>query len=137
MKRIRQILFIFISLLILLISVIFYGITRSEPPKDLSKNTTFTLICGNAYSSGNLEKGKEMFNSNCAACHKLDAKSTGPALRNVDSLVFVKWMIRKNHKIDTTKIDQLGIDYHQITFNDIVNKENLPFLIDYCSGIRN
>lgn len=28
-------------------------------------------------------KGKELFNSKCAACHKLDAKSTGPALRGV------------------------------------------------------
>src|SRR5690606_17688130 len=26
-------------------------------------------------------KGKELFNANCAACHKLDANSTGPALR--------------------------------------------------------
>ena len=25
-------------------------------------------------------KGKELFNSNCAACHNLDRKMTGPAL---------------------------------------------------------
>jgi len=28
-------------------------------------------------------KGKALFNSNCAACHKLDKKMTGPALRGV------------------------------------------------------
>lgn len=28
-------------------------------------------------------KGKELFNSQCAACHKMDANSTGPALRGV------------------------------------------------------
>ncbi|MBC7523792.1 MAG: c-type cytochrome [Flavobacterium sp.] len=28
-------------------------------------------------------KGKELFNGNCASCHKMDAKMTGPALRNV------------------------------------------------------
>ncbi len=28
-------------------------------------------------------KGKELFNSNCAACHNLDKKMTGPALRGV------------------------------------------------------
>jgi len=28
-------------------------------------------------------KGKELFNSNCAACHNLDRKMTGPALRGV------------------------------------------------------
>ena len=28
--------------------------------------------------------GKSLFNANCAACHKLDKKMTGPALRNVE-----------------------------------------------------
>jgi len=28
--------------------------------------------------------GKALFNANCAACHKLDKKMTGPALRNVE-----------------------------------------------------
>jgi cytochrome c2 len=28
-------------------------------------------------------KGKELFNANCAACHNLDKKMTGPALRGV------------------------------------------------------
>ncbi len=30
-------------------------------------------------------KGKSLFNANCAACHKLDKKMTGPALRNVET----------------------------------------------------
>lgn len=30
-------------------------------------------------------KGKALFNANCAACHKLDKKMTGPALRNVET----------------------------------------------------
>ena len=34
-----------------------------------------------ASSGGDAAKGKELFNANCAACHKLDAKSTGPALK--------------------------------------------------------
>jgi mono/diheme cytochrome c family protein len=29
--------------------------------------------------------GKALFNSNCASCHKLDKKMTGPALRNVEA----------------------------------------------------
>lgn len=32
---------------------------------------------------GDAAAGKALFNANCAACHKLDAKSTGPALRGV------------------------------------------------------
>ena len=33
---------------------------------------------------GDPEKGKSLFNSNCAACHKLDKKMTGPALRYIE-----------------------------------------------------
>ena len=30
-------------------------------------------------------KGKQLFNQNCAACHALNRKMTGPALANVES----------------------------------------------------
>ena len=33
---------------------------------------------------GDPTKGKSLFNANCAACHQLDKKMTGPALRNVE-----------------------------------------------------
>lgn len=33
---------------------------------------------------GDPVNGKSLFNANCAACHKLDKKMTGPALRNVE-----------------------------------------------------
>ncbi|NNC50177.1 MAG: c-type cytochrome [Flaviramulus sp.] len=34
---------------------------------------------------GDPVKGKSLFNANCAACHQLDKKMTGPALRNVEA----------------------------------------------------
>ncbi|WP_047551875.1 c-type cytochrome [Psychroserpens sp. Hel_I_66] len=34
---------------------------------------------------GDPAKGKTLFNTNCASCHQLDRKMTGPALRNVES----------------------------------------------------
>ena len=37
-------------------------------------------------------KGKELFNSNCAACHKLDGKATGPELRGVASKYDASWL---------------------------------------------
>ncbi|NNF19264.1 MAG: c-type cytochrome [Flavobacteriaceae bacterium] len=36
-------------------------------------------------SAGDAAKGKQLFNQNCAACHALDRKMTGPALANVES----------------------------------------------------
>ncbi|WP_092466835.1 c-type cytochrome [Winogradskyella thalassocola] len=34
---------------------------------------------------GDPANGKSLFNSNCAACHKLDKPMTGPALRNIEA----------------------------------------------------
>ncbi len=42
-------------------------------------------------------KGKELFNSNCAACHKLDAKATGPALRGVANKHDMAWIYKWVH----------------------------------------
>ncbi|AWG24043.1 cytochrome c3 family protein [Flavobacterium kingsejongi] len=42
-------------------------------------------------------KGKALFNSNCAACHKLDAKSTGPALRGVAEKHDKEWLYKWIH----------------------------------------
>ncbi len=39
-------------------------------------------------SDGDPVKGKQLYNTNCAACHKLDAKMTGPALRNVEARLY-------------------------------------------------
>ena len=45
-------------------------------------------------SGGDAAKGKELFNANCAACHKLDAKATGPALRGVSSRREKAWLYK-------------------------------------------
>ncbi|HSN48408.1 MAG TPA: c-type cytochrome [Flavobacterium sp.] len=43
---------------------------------------------------GDPVKGKELFNTNCAACHKLDAKATGPALRGVGAKYEKAWLYK-------------------------------------------
>ncbi|TPG39224.1 c-type cytochrome [Flavobacterium pectinovorum] len=50
-----------------------------------------------ATSGGDPVKGKELFNANCAACHKLDAKSTGPALRGVAGRHEMAWIYKWVH----------------------------------------
>ena len=44
--------------------------------------------------SQDVAKGKELFNTNCAACHKLDGKATGPALRDVASKYDKEWLYK-------------------------------------------
>lgn len=43
-------------------------------------------------TAGDPAKGKELFNSLCAACHKLDSKATGPALRGVAEKHDTEWL---------------------------------------------
>jgi mono/diheme cytochrome c family protein len=50
-----------------------------------------------ATSGGDAAKGKELFNANCAACHKLDAKATGPALRGVGAKYEKEWLYKWIH----------------------------------------
>ncbi|PKB16203.1 quinol:cytochrome c oxidoreductase pentaheme cytochrome subunit [Flavobacterium sp. 5] len=50
-----------------------------------------------ASSGGDAAKGKELFNTNCAACHKLDAKSTGPALRGISEKHEMAWIYKWVH----------------------------------------
>jgi mono/diheme cytochrome c family protein len=47
-----------------------------------------------AKSGGDPVAGKAIFNANCAACHKLDAASTGPALRNVSQRHQMAWIYK-------------------------------------------
>ncbi|HEU4497136.1 MAG TPA: c-type cytochrome, partial [Flavobacterium sp.] len=42
--------------------------------------------------AGDAAAGKALFNANCAACHKLDAKMTGPALRGVTERHDREWL---------------------------------------------
>lgn len=42
---------------------------------------SFSLLTA---QEGDPKNGRSLFNSNCASCHKLDKKMTGPALRNVE-----------------------------------------------------
>lgn len=68
--------------------------------KSISKTFVFAFFFVLAVTStasaqdGDPAKGKELFNANCAACHKLDAKSTGPALRGVASKYDKEWLYK-------------------------------------------
>ena len=51
-------------------------------------STTADAVVGQSDgTAGDPVKGKQLFNQNCAACHALDRKMTGPALANVESRI--------------------------------------------------
>ena len=57
-------------------------------------SVAFVLVTSLSAFSQDAAKGKELFNTNCAACHKLDAKATGPALRGVEAKYDKEWLYK-------------------------------------------
>jgi mono/diheme cytochrome c family protein len=47
-----------------------------------------------ATGAGDPVAGKALFNTNCAACHKLDDRATGPALRGVANKYDMNWLYK-------------------------------------------
>lgn len=41
-------------------------------------------------------------------------------------------IINKKNRIDSTKIEEFGIDYHKITFSKTLNKKDINNIIEYC-----
>ena len=67
------------------------GVSAQEP---VAAATSAPAAAAPASGSGDPVKGKELFNANCAACHKLDAKMTGPALRGVGDKYDKEWLYK-------------------------------------------
>lgn len=70
-------------------------------------------------------KGKKLFNSNCAACHKLHKKLIGPALGNISERRKLSWTVEfiKDSKALMTKGDKDAIG--------VFNKYNKIPMISY------
>lgn len=95
------------------------------------------IICGtkNTPLDEDASQGKTFFNANCAACHKLDAKITGPALRNTNLFTLKKWLLtNKNKKINKNKFDMLGIDYHRVTWQETITDKDIKNLNAYINS---
>ena len=54
---------------------------------------TFALSFSSVFSQeADVEAGKKLFNANCAACHKLNKKAVGPALKGVSAKYDREWL---------------------------------------------
>lgn len=88
-------------------------------------------------------KGKELFNSNCAACHKLDGASTGPALRGVverhdgDVEWLHKWIKSSSSLIKSgdARAVKLFNEWNKVVMNDFpgLSDQNIDDILAYVS----
>lgn len=70
------------------------SLSAQEAAPAASADATAKTDAPASTSAGDPVKGKELFNSNCAACHNLDKKMTGPALRGVSGKYDMAWIYK-------------------------------------------
>lgn len=94
----------------------------------LAENAAIDQInfCGTqAFYEENHAEGKKIFNTNCAACHRLDRKMIGPALRNIattyDSMNLSNYIRGKKHTIEDKGYGLDCIIFPQLSDEDIMD----------------
>jgi hypothetical protein len=75
--------------LALMLTFSFTSFSQATPPAAATPVTASTPATATA--GGDAVAGKALFNANCAACHNLDRKMTGPALRGVTGRHAREW----------------------------------------------
>jgi mono/diheme cytochrome c family protein len=78
--------------LALILSISFTSFAQDAAPVSADSVVTPATSGG-----GDAAIGKELFNANCAACHKLDAKATGPMLRGIAAKYDKAWLYKWIH----------------------------------------
>jgi len=86
-------------------------------------------------------KGKNIFNANCAACHKLDVKLIGPALANISDKRSADWLkawIKDNNALRTSgDADAIAIyeEYNKMPMTAFpqLSDEDIDALLAYTS----
>ncbi|MGV3697095.1 c-type cytochrome [Flavobacterium sp.] len=79
--------------LALMLTFSFTSFSQATPPAAATTAAApAAAAAAPAAGAGDPVAGKALFNANCAACHKLDSKSTGPALRGVKEKHDMAWI---------------------------------------------
>lgn len=100
------------------------------------------LLCFSTHAlAQDVAKGKQLFNSQCAACHKLDGDMTGPALRHVADRHSREWLhswIKNSSgmiKSGDAAAVKLFNDWNQVPMNSFPNlsDEDIDNILAYTS----
>ena len=82
-------------------------------------------FCGTKNLSINAKEGRSLFNTTCAACHKLDKDMTGPALRDMgktyDTLTIFKYLQGDKTAIKSKDYPTPCMRFPELTVEDISN----------------
>ena len=122
--------------LILIIGISYFVYINNQPKYLVCGTETPILICGTVSPNLNeyAQKGKQIFNANCAACHKLTKNMIGPPLAKTDSILLWNWMTINNAKIDSSKIKEWGIDFHKNQWSQVLNPDEINELYEYINA---
>ncbi|MBU3680321.1 MAG: c-type cytochrome [Flavobacterium sp.] len=90
-NSISRVLFLSIALSL---SISFISFAQTPAPAAPAADPATSTAMAAPAAGGDAAKGKELFNANCAACHKLDAKATGPALRGIANKYDMAWLYK-------------------------------------------
>ncbi|MFM2266265.1 MAG: hypothetical protein RLZ77_1685 [Bacteroidota bacterium] len=90
-NSISRVLFLSIALSL---SISFTSFAQTPAPAAPAADPAAATAMAAPAAGGDAAKGKELFNANCAACHKLDAKATGPALRGIANKYDMAWLYK-------------------------------------------
>jgi cytochrome c551/c552 len=88
---------IFSLALLLTFSLSTYSQEKTTTPAPAPDATATMATAAPVTGAGDAVAGKGLFNANCAACHKLDVKSTGPALRGIANKYDMAWIYKWVH----------------------------------------
>lgn len=80
--------------LALALSISISSFSQNAAPAPVATDAAAPAADAKSSGSGDAAAGKALFNANCAACHKLDAKATGPALRGVANKYDKAWLYK-------------------------------------------
>jgi mono/diheme cytochrome c family protein len=80
--------------LALMLTFSFTSFSQATPPATDAAATAPATAAPAATAGGDPVAGKALFNANCAACHALDKKMTGPALRGVSAKYDMAWLYK-------------------------------------------
>lgn len=124
----KQFAFISIAVIIGGLGILFIALKPYQQPGCGIRD--FETFCGtNAFYDAPSAEGKQIFNSNCAACHKLDKHMTGPALRGMakayDTIILTNYIRGNKSLIEGKNFNNTCVNFPNLTEQEIL------YLIQY------